>query len=113
MVKVIKVLLLLSILVSCSILVKNTNEYDLIHALQSRHRDLTNIALWTIEEEGLPIPPIDFTEPYSPAEPDLNILVDFLLQLPDSKLDSLDDSFDSNKSLYSPHYLDDGEGWWE
>ena len=113
MINRIKILFLLSFLVSCSILVKNTNEYKLIQALQSRHRNLTNIALWTLEKDGLPIPPIDFTKPYSQAEPDINELVDLLLQLPNSKLDSLDDSFDYHKSIYSPYYWDGGEGWGE
>ena len=113
MVNKIKVLLLFFLLVSCSIFVKNTNQYDLINALQSRHCNQTNIALWTIEEDGLPIPPIDFTKSYSQAEPDLNLLIDFLMQLPETKLDSLDDSFNYHKSIYSPYYWDGGEGWWE
>jgi len=49
-------------------------KYELVDALESRDRDVTNLALWTLEKNGREVPKIAFDRPYAEAKPKLVVL---------------------------------------
>ncbi|MBA4386358.1 MAG: hypothetical protein C0404_00145 [Verrucomicrobia bacterium] len=83
----------------------------IIPALQSRSRNTTRIALWTLEQNGFIVPVVFYEKPYAEAKPALNQLVENLQQLPAPKLAKLDGSFKYYQGIYSSVFHKGGNGW--
>lgn len=83
----------------------------LLASLASKHRNATNIALWTLRKNGFSLPKIDFTKPYHEARPKLEALIAQLKGLRPSKRAALDSSFRHHLNIYSPFWWGGGKGW--
>jgi uncharacterized protein YceK len=83
----------------------------LVSALQSKHRNATHIALWTLDSNKIPVPKLDLAKPYSQVEPALKKLVARLQTMSEPKLRELDESFKYHRSIYSPFWSSGGDGW--
>jgi uncharacterized protein YceK len=74
----------------------------IISAIASRNPNLVYVALWTLEQNGMAVPKIEFDKPYSEAEPKLRTLIDRLSRLPSDRQTELDESFRYHLTIYNP-----------
>ena len=84
---------------------------EIISSLESQSRTTTYVALWTLEQNGVSIPEIDFEKPYDSATPQLKQLAEELAALPQDRLSELDESLKYHWSIYSPMWSEGGNGW--
>jgi hypothetical protein len=87
----------------------------IISAIASRNANVVYVGLWTLEQNGMAVPKIEFDKPYSEAEPKLRTLIDRLSHLPSDRRTELDESFRYHRTIYSPIFSPNsflsGAGW--
>ena len=84
---------------------------NLIGALESKRRNATYVALWTLRQNNYTVPDIDFDRPYSESQPKLKKLAEMLQKLSENELAKLEKSHKYYSTIYSPMYGPGQKGW--
>ena len=78
-------------------------EHAILKALSTRDRNAVHVALWTLEQNGIPISPaISFDAPYAEVQPSIQAVREHLQSFPPERLDALDQSLAYHWQIYSP-----------